>query len=168
MLSKPDTSGLTWSITHLQPEAGYVQPSLNCCYHHHNAPKPITDPKNTKDQELSLDQLKDAAGGSTAMGYGTLTAMVVPGPIVSNLSPEDSDVRKGNLIGSDNPCCDDVCSPAADNSQPRQQWRGFRLTRFRRSASLSTPRRCPELASLLEVVALHQPALPEVQTLGQM
>ena len=36
------------------------------CYHLHNAARPMTDPKNTEDQELSLDQLKDAAGGLTA------------------------------------------------------------------------------------------------------
>ena len=33
------------------------------CYHLHNAVRPMTGPKNTEDQELSLDQLKDAAGG---------------------------------------------------------------------------------------------------------
>ena len=33
------------------------------CYHLHKAPRPMTDPKNTKDKELSLDQLKEAAGG---------------------------------------------------------------------------------------------------------
>ena len=43
----------------------------------------MTDPKKTEDQELSLDQLKDAAGGSTAMGFGTLTAMVAVSPIGS-------------------------------------------------------------------------------------
>ena len=33
------------------------------CYPLHNAARPMTDPKNNEDQELSLDQLKDAAGG---------------------------------------------------------------------------------------------------------
>jgi hypothetical protein len=37
-----------------------------------------------------------------------------------------------------------------------------RLASFRSPASLSTPRWRPELASLLEVVALRQLALPEV------
>ena len=32
----------------------------------------MTDPKNTEDQELSLDQLKDAAGGATAIEYGLM------------------------------------------------------------------------------------------------
>jgi len=73
----------------------------------------MTDPKNTEDQELSLDELKDAAGGSTAIGYGTLTAMVAVTAIGSvqttgiktnessdlkeNLEPEaDDDVLKKN------------------------------------------------------------------------
>ncbi|WP_198003405.1 hypothetical protein [Synechococcus sp. RS9916] len=33
------------------------------CYHLHNAARPMTDPRNNEDQELNLDQLKDAAGG---------------------------------------------------------------------------------------------------------
>ena len=41
----------------------------------------MTDPKNTEDQELSLDQLKDAAGGATGTEYGLLAAMVAVGPI---------------------------------------------------------------------------------------
>ena len=32
----------------------------------------MTDPKNTEDQELSLDQLKDAAGGVTGDGSDQL------------------------------------------------------------------------------------------------
>ena len=38
------------------------------------------------------------------------------------------------------------------------------LARLRSPANLSTPRWCPELASLLKVVALRQLALPEVAT----
>ena len=34
------------------------------CYPLHNAARPMTEPKKTEDQELSLDQLKDAAGGA--------------------------------------------------------------------------------------------------------
>ena len=40
------------------------------CYQLHNAPKPMTDPKNNDDQELSLDQLKDAAGGAALIKLG--------------------------------------------------------------------------------------------------
>ena len=44
---------------------------MNYWYQWPNAPIPITDPKNTEDQELSLDQLKDAAGGiGTNSGSG--------------------------------------------------------------------------------------------------
>ena len=32
----------------------------------------MTDPKNTEDQELSLDQLKDAAGGAAFMKLGDI------------------------------------------------------------------------------------------------
>jgi len=35
----------------------------------------MTDPKNTEDQELSLDQLKDAAGGATAIEYGLIATV---------------------------------------------------------------------------------------------
>ena len=42
------------------------------CYHLHNAARPMTDPKNTEDQELSLDQLKDAAGGAAFMKLGDI------------------------------------------------------------------------------------------------
>ena len=81
----------------------------------------MTDPKKTEDQELSLDQLKDAAGGSTAMGYGTLTAMVAVSPIGSaqttgnRFSTESLDTdldgdssEQDNLIGSANPGGDDI------------------------------------------------------------
>ena len=43
----------------------------------------MTDPKNTEDQELNLDQLKDAAGGSTGTEYGLLGGMVAVGLIGS-------------------------------------------------------------------------------------
>ena len=39
----------------------------------------MTDPKNTKDQELSLDQLKDAAGGAnTLISAGTISHEIQP------------------------------------------------------------------------------------------
>ncbi len=41
---------------------------IDLCYLLHNAHKPMTDPKNTEDQELSLDELKDAAGGAAFIG----------------------------------------------------------------------------------------------------
>ena len=81
----------------------------------------MTDPKNTEDQELSLDQLKDAAGGSTAIGYGTLTAMVAVGPIGSaqttgnRFSTENLDTdldgdssEQDNVLGSADPGGDDI------------------------------------------------------------
>ena len=36
----------------------------------------MTDPKNTEDQELSLDQLKDAAGGISADARGKTTGLL--------------------------------------------------------------------------------------------
>ena len=81
----------------------------------------MTDPKNTEDQELSLDQLKDAAGGATGTEYGLLGGMVAVGLIGSvqttgikskesfdpkeNLEPEaGDDVLKKNAdsLRSDN------------------------------------------------------------------
>ena len=44
----------------------------NLCYHCANAPTPMTDPKNTEDQELSRDQLKDAAGGAAFIKIGDI------------------------------------------------------------------------------------------------
>jgi len=39
----------------------------------------MTDPKNTKDQELSLDQLKDAAGGAnTLISADTISHEIQP------------------------------------------------------------------------------------------
>ena len=39
----------------------------------------MTDPKNTKDQELSLDQLKDAAGGAnTPISADTISHEIQP------------------------------------------------------------------------------------------
>ena len=46
----------------------------------------MNDPKNTEDQELSLDQLMDAAGGSTAMAYGTLTSMIAVSQIGGSIA----------------------------------------------------------------------------------
>ena len=46
----------------------------------------MADPKDSKDQELGLDQLKDAAGGSTAMGYGTLTSMIAVSQIGGSIA----------------------------------------------------------------------------------
>ena len=43
------------------------------CYPLHNAARPMTDPKNTENQELSLDQLQDAAGGISADARGKTT-----------------------------------------------------------------------------------------------
>ena len=36
----------------------------------------MTDPKSTEDQELSLDQLKDAAGGISADARGNTTGTI--------------------------------------------------------------------------------------------
>jgi len=36
----------------------------------------MTDPKNTEDQELSLDQLKDAAGGISPDAKGNTTGTI--------------------------------------------------------------------------------------------
>ena len=39
----------------------------------------MTDPKNTEDQELSLDQLKDAAGGAnTLISADTISTEIQP------------------------------------------------------------------------------------------
>ena len=55
----------------------------------------MTDPKNTEDQELSLDELKDAAGG-----YLQVIAQVdtsTSPKLKENLEPEaDDDVLKKN------------------------------------------------------------------------
>ena len=42
------------------------------CYPLHNAARPMTDPKNNEDQELNLDQLKDAAGGAAFIKIGDI------------------------------------------------------------------------------------------------
>ena len=61
------------------------------CYHLYNAARPMTDPKNTEDQELSLDQLKDTAGG-----------------IGANSGPGGTSYPKDNVAGSAGPGGDDV------------------------------------------------------------
>jgi len=82
------------------------------CYPLHNAPNPMTDPKNTEDQELSLDQLKAAAGGSKYINdagrqgslkqTGTSVAFNVMGSgvPVETISCEDGDIRKSNIPSS--------------------------------------------------------------------
>ena len=77
----------------------------------------MTTPKNTEDQELGLDQLKGAAGGSTAIGYGTLTTMVAVGriggsiAITGNKSNESFDPKE-NL---ESEAGDDVLKKNADS-----------------------------------------------------
>ena len=59
----------------------------------------MTDPKNTEDQELSLDQLKDAAGGISADARGKTAGTSL------QLEPEaGDDVLKKNAesLRSDN------------------------------------------------------------------
>ena len=73
----------------------------------------MTTPKNTEDQELSLDQLKDAAGGFT---HQAVCFEDRAGD--SDADSNDTCLRVGlktstpqpkqNLIGSANPGCDDV------------------------------------------------------------
>ena len=56
----------------------------------------MTDPKNTEDQELSLDQLKDAAGGISPDAKGNTTGTIAafnllgyPGSGSESFTPED-------------------------------------------------------------------------------
>ena len=66
----------------------------------------MTEPKNTEDQELSLEQLKDAAGGISADARGKSTGTIVAfnvmgsGVPVANISEEDGDVRQSNIASS--------------------------------------------------------------------
>ena len=66
----------------------------------------MTDPKNTEDQELSLDQLKDAAGGISADARGKTTGTIAAfnvmgsGVPVESISEEDGDVRQSNITSS--------------------------------------------------------------------
>ena len=70
----------------------------------------MTDSKNTEDQELSLDQLKDAAGGISTAGSGGVAGHTKPlGSFApnpkENLEPEaGDDVLKKNAesLRSDN------------------------------------------------------------------
>ena len=64
----------------------------------------MTNPKNTGDQELSLDQLKDAAGG--LIGAVQSTGMKTTGTfdLKENLDTGDHhDVRKDNLGNTSGP-----------------------------------------------------------------
>ena len=63
----------------------------------------MTDPNNTEDQELSLDELKDAAGGHLTI-VAKVEASTSPW-LKENLEPEaDDDVLKKNAdsLRSDN------------------------------------------------------------------
>ena len=60
----------------------------------------MTDPKNTEDQELSLDQLKDAAGGYCGMDLGEISISAV-----RTTTPPAT--PKNNILGSANPGGDD-------------------------------------------------------------
>ena len=64
----------------------------------------MTDPKDNEDQELTLDQLKDAAGGAEQYCEIELTAEDFKGsrPMRSSIAKQD------NLIGSASPGGDDV------------------------------------------------------------
>ena len=61
----------------------------------------MTDPKNTEDQELSLDQLKDAAGAYCGMNLGEVS---VPAARITKRPTKPQD----NFIVSADPGCDDI------------------------------------------------------------
>ena len=80
------------------------EPEGDLCYHSRNASTQMADPKNTEDQELSLDQLKDAAGGSR---------MINTTPPVLDDAPEPVSLHartfpKDNIGGSAGPGGDDI------------------------------------------------------------
>ena len=65
----------------------------------------MTDPKNTEDQELSLDQLKDAAGGNAEKYCGSSLGEVS----VSELRSTKRTAKPvDNLLGSASPGGDNV------------------------------------------------------------
>ena len=65
----------------------------------------MTDPKNTEDQELSLDQLKDAAGGISPDAKGNTTGTIAAfnvmgsGVPVETFTPEDKQKVVESLFG---------------------------------------------------------------------
>jgi len=66
----------------------------------------MTDPKNTEDQELSLDQLKDAAGGLAQANQAPSLIGKTKG---ESIDPGGSPTfQKNSLIGSASPGGDDV------------------------------------------------------------
>ena len=67
----------------------------------------MADPKNTEDQELSLDQLKDAAGGvgSTSGPIGT---SFPKDRISGSAGPGGTTYLKDNIGGSAGPGGDDI------------------------------------------------------------
>ena len=58
----------------------------------------MTDPKNTEDQELSLDQLKDAAGGAAFMKLGDIKGESFHGNAAGDPLPTEEVVGKAGDI----------------------------------------------------------------------
>ena len=63
----------------------------------------MTDPKNTEDQELSLEQLKDAAGGISADARGKTTGLLgYPGSGSESVTTSDDAGGVVESLRSDN------------------------------------------------------------------
>ena len=67
------------------------------CYHLHNTPRPMTDPKNTEDQELSLDQLKDAAGGAAFVKLGDIPGEATDQDYLNRISIDSFEQNPGTI-----------------------------------------------------------------------
>ena len=69
----------------------------------------MTDPKNseTTNEELSLEQLEDAAGAATSTEYGASAAMIAVALVGGDIACEIP-CPKTNIAGSTSPGGDDV------------------------------------------------------------
>ena len=95
---------MTWVITWIVDCGdGVPVPERDLCYPLHNAARPMTDPKNTEDQELSLEQLKDAAGGISADARGKTTGLLgYPGSGSESVTTSDDAGGVVESLRSDN------------------------------------------------------------------